>query len=313
MQWYYESEGQAQGPIPEPQLRRLLADQVISSHTRVWKEGMEDWAPWNSIPDGEGGAEESSTQNSISESENDSFSARHENERLAPELVSPSWEHPRGALTLLQTAFEVLCQPGRAFRHLNHSGTWGPPLAFYLFGSVIGWLSFFETAFLLAQHDPNVPPQMLENFKQLPEKSLLTLMMPSLVLSATLGPVFLLAATSCLHGALFLSGAAKRPMATTYRVTAYLLGALGIGFSALPATIQIAVLAGRQEISGLWISNLLLFFGLWGFFCVVRGAASAHAAHPVRVLFGVTLLVLTTVVPPFLLLMKVAEIAAMKD
>src|SRR5690606_2423275 len=45
MNWFYESAGQQQGPVPEGKLDELLASGVITPETRVWREGMPDWQP----------------------------------------------------------------------------------------------------------------------------------------------------------------------------------------------------------------------------------------------------------------------------
>ena len=45
MNWYYESGGQQQGPIPESELDRLLAEGKITPDTLIWREGLPGWAP----------------------------------------------------------------------------------------------------------------------------------------------------------------------------------------------------------------------------------------------------------------------------
>lgn len=45
MNWYYESAGQQQGPVPESDIRRLLAEGTISPATVIWREGMDTWRP----------------------------------------------------------------------------------------------------------------------------------------------------------------------------------------------------------------------------------------------------------------------------
>lgn len=45
-QWWYESAtGERTGPVPEAEIRRLLAAGEIHSQTLVWCYGMPDWAP----------------------------------------------------------------------------------------------------------------------------------------------------------------------------------------------------------------------------------------------------------------------------
>lgn len=49
MQWYYSLNNQQQGPVSEEQLRDLIAQGIISHQTLVWREGMPDWAPYQTV------------------------------------------------------------------------------------------------------------------------------------------------------------------------------------------------------------------------------------------------------------------------
>ncbi len=49
MQWYYVSNGQQVGPIPESELLRLYYCGGISVHTKVWKSGMGDWVEFKDV------------------------------------------------------------------------------------------------------------------------------------------------------------------------------------------------------------------------------------------------------------------------
>src|SRR5262245_8990943 len=41
--WWYNSNGEAKGPISEQELLRLLANRTVGPKSLVWKEGMESW------------------------------------------------------------------------------------------------------------------------------------------------------------------------------------------------------------------------------------------------------------------------------
>ena len=41
--WFYASEGQQKGPLPEAQLRDLIARGMVRADTLVWTEGMPGW------------------------------------------------------------------------------------------------------------------------------------------------------------------------------------------------------------------------------------------------------------------------------
>ena len=45
MDWYYEQNNAAQGPVPEETFRRLVADGTIRPDTLVWRDGMPGWQP----------------------------------------------------------------------------------------------------------------------------------------------------------------------------------------------------------------------------------------------------------------------------
>lgn len=48
--WYYSADGQdKKGPLPESELKQLLAGGQVPAGTLVWSEGMANWAPASSI------------------------------------------------------------------------------------------------------------------------------------------------------------------------------------------------------------------------------------------------------------------------
>src|SRR5690242_14913957 len=49
--WFYASNGQQQGPIPEAQFRDLIARGSVTPETLVWSEGMSGWQRAGEIPD----------------------------------------------------------------------------------------------------------------------------------------------------------------------------------------------------------------------------------------------------------------------
>lgn len=48
--WFYASEGQQKGPLPEVQLRDLIARGAVRPDTLVWTEGMSGWQKAAEIP-----------------------------------------------------------------------------------------------------------------------------------------------------------------------------------------------------------------------------------------------------------------------
>ncbi len=56
-QWFYEKNGQQEGPVDEGMLRDKVAAGEITGNNLVWKEGMPDWQPLRaSLPDAISGA-----------------------------------------------------------------------------------------------------------------------------------------------------------------------------------------------------------------------------------------------------------------
>ena len=49
--WFFASNGQQQGPVPETQLRDLIARGSVTPDTLVWSEGMAGWQKAGEIPD----------------------------------------------------------------------------------------------------------------------------------------------------------------------------------------------------------------------------------------------------------------------
>ncbi|WP_338693952.1 DUF4339 domain-containing protein [Bradyrhizobium sp. 26S5] len=48
--WFYASEGQQKGPLPEAQLRDLITRGMVGADTLVWTEGMAGWQKAGEIP-----------------------------------------------------------------------------------------------------------------------------------------------------------------------------------------------------------------------------------------------------------------------
>jgi hypothetical protein len=49
--WHYFQNGTTQGPVPEEQLRGLIRSGVLLPTDQVWHDGMEGWAPIQTLPE----------------------------------------------------------------------------------------------------------------------------------------------------------------------------------------------------------------------------------------------------------------------
>ncbi len=47
MKWFYVENGVQQGPVTEYELRSLRSSGKLTSSSLVWRDGMEDWAPYD--------------------------------------------------------------------------------------------------------------------------------------------------------------------------------------------------------------------------------------------------------------------------
>ncbi|HEX3870224.1 MAG TPA: DUF4339 domain-containing protein, partial [Pirellulales bacterium] len=49
MNWFYESNGQPRGPISDAELDQLIARGEVTPTTLVWREGLANWQPLQSV------------------------------------------------------------------------------------------------------------------------------------------------------------------------------------------------------------------------------------------------------------------------
>ena len=55
-QWYYGSSAGQSGPVDESELRAMIASGGVGPETLVWRDGMKDWLPLQSVPELRGDA-----------------------------------------------------------------------------------------------------------------------------------------------------------------------------------------------------------------------------------------------------------------
>ena len=46
-EWYYESNGERRGPLPESGIMNLYSTGIIKKNTMVWTQGYSDWRPFS--------------------------------------------------------------------------------------------------------------------------------------------------------------------------------------------------------------------------------------------------------------------------
>ena len=55
MDWYYQQNDAAQGPVSEETFRALIAGGLIRPDTLVWHDGMAEWLPLSVVEPGAAG------------------------------------------------------------------------------------------------------------------------------------------------------------------------------------------------------------------------------------------------------------------
>ncbi|NWK54018.1 CD225/dispanin family protein [Verrucomicrobiaceae bacterium N1E253] len=51
MDWYYSQNGAQHGPVPEQELKNLIANQQIRTTDMAWHDGMPNWLPISQVPE----------------------------------------------------------------------------------------------------------------------------------------------------------------------------------------------------------------------------------------------------------------------
>lgn len=339
MNWYYESNGLQQGPVSEPELRQLITLGRISKHNLLWRKGMHDWTPLGEVADffpppqatqsatlgqtpdtaPSGIAvddlqDENSPAPRPGEHEFGDFDGalRHAESGEGVPLFSPSWETDTlggGVKSFILTVYEVLFRPSSTFSKLNHLGSWGSPLSFYLISNVLSIFLAIRTTIEIASKDPALSSKMAEAFKQMPAPSAPDILVSSLISSCLLCPVVLLVSTGALHFSLMICGAANRPIATTLRVVAYATGA-GSTLWMLPSLAVWATrTAGDWNATRMAYTLSLLVAMLWSVRVLIVGFARAQNIGVFRAATAVFLPLAVALAAPIMGL--IAAIASM--
>jgi hypothetical protein len=204
--WHYECNERACGPVSSELLRQLVSEGQVHPDTRVWREGMADWAPL-------GDAWPSIVAPALSE---DSSTVPQDS---PPEDGLP-WEVERSVRTAFRTAWLLLASPSKGFSRISASRGMGPALLFNVILSTLGcavgmafelwWKSGGHTASMPAAADstPQGPLDIL---------GMLAVFPVIIALGAFLQSGFI-------HLCLTLFGAARESIETTFRACNYASG-----------------------------------------------------------------------------------------
>lgn len=294
MNWYYESQGQQQGPVSEAELDRLLAEGKITNDTLVWREGMTAWTPLAtarkaSLAPGAGNVRCDACGGWFPSSEVVAIGGRNICANCKPSVAQslqtggalpvateldrtgPPWEQ-RETLGLTKAAWEtvksVLMQPSETFGRMKRTGGLGAPLLFNVIvgslGAIVGvlWQVLFEVAGGIAggtadSHAGGAAVGFVIGV------GVWVVLMPVLI---ALGAFI---SSGITHVSLMICGGAKQPFETTFRVLNYASGSV--------ALLQLVPVCGA--IAG----------GIWGLIVTCLGLSKAHEIGAGRALLALLL------------------------
>lgn len=290
MNWYYDLNGQRQGPVAEAELDRLLAAGTITANTLVWCEGMANWAPLKDARPAGGGAPAGAPDgwirctatgryfppSQIVYLDGKPYSAEAKPgivqgvlqggalpSGMDDERTGPAWEQ-RAQLgffpSIWQTIQAVLLDPNRAFSTMKREGGIGTPLGYQvLLGTVGGLASLFFQFVLQLGGMSALPPEAKE--KLLPALAGAGIGIGLLLVFAVIAMPLLMVLSTFItagltHLSLMICGGAKQPFETTLRTYCY---ATGSG-----AIFQLIPFCGAS------------IGGLWGLVCLCIGLGKTH-------------------------------------
>ena len=147
MEWYYETDGQPQGPVSVEDFLDRVREGVIGEETLVWRKGMVDWMEYSTVAD----APRAEIAPSVSVEppalpvgvEIDGVDTEG---RVHADGDGPSWERDAASLNLFarlgSTCAEVMMDTERCFRSLRRRGNLGAAIAYSVIAQVIGLIFF---------------------------------------------------------------------------------------------------------------------------------------------------------------------------
>jgi hypothetical protein len=327
MKWYYESNGQPQGPIQETELRQLRDEGKLVGETLIWRRGMSDWAPLHSIsefsprpeihpvapsslprldptpgsprqtpfhkplpeltPHSRGSTP--STDADKNQRMDSAEPSSSEGAQRTPPLEQslPEWEQVRSIL------------PIREFFVSLKEILFEPKRTFSQFNAHGGWA--LPILFLLAaqivgnflmiatlRQIPSILEQLLPMVKQVFKMEDVERAL-SYLLTATLFllPLGVVLVASILHLALTLVGQSRQPFSTTFRTLCYTFGA-GSMLWTIPYT-AVTIASSFKEPSAALFALFIATnsMRLWSFYVSLRALSTTHGVSLLRTAISV--------------------------
>lgn len=264
MNWYYEQNGQRQGPVPESELPKLLAAGTITQRTLVWREGLADWTPladtWTPpaagvppLPDEAAGSPTpqpgwvqcTATGRWFPPSQIVTIGGKPYSVAAKPQILQgalesgvlpsdgegertgPAWEQ-RDQLGIVKAGWEtikaVLTNPSETFARMKREGGAGTPIFYLVLWGTVGSVVGVAYQFLLHVLTPSLASEPAQ-VAVLQQMGITGTMMIGYMF---IMPIFMLLSgyvgAGILHLSLMICGGAKQAFETTLRTYCYAQG-----------------------------------------------------------------------------------------
>jgi len=317
MKWFYESNGQPHGPIPEAELRRLRDADKISADSLVWQEGMPDWAPLNSVkvlaqpfaahtpelhpapesrlptlsPPSPGKAASLPLDRDFRVSK-DPADAEEQPLATKPNLFVLEWEklpHTAPLQAFASGIHATLFHTQRTGEALQSPGDWKLPLAFLALAEVLGTLLMLTTVGLLPVANSKVAVLMRQMLGLQGGVGLTTLLLSSVLML----PLSMLAKSTVLHLCLKVFGRSQASFLTTFRTLCYAIGSSAVLWLIPLAAVASAGLAGETAVVDFAMAISMAVVAVWSMRVTIGALAASHGMPIGRAALSVLL-------PPFL-------------
>jgi hypothetical protein len=299
MEWYYETDGQPQGPVSVEDFLDRVREGVIGEETLVWRKGMVDWMEYSTVAD----APRVEIAPSVPvgppalpfgvEIEGVDMEGR-----MHAEGDGPSWERDAASLNLFarlgSTCAEVMMDTERCFRSLRRRGNLGAAITYSVIAQVIGliffsaelWVGIRNRGLELVLRDllpRQVEVDMVQRFiaERLSSPGIIVLMVAAfLLVNLVLIPVQSALVSGLLHLNLRMIGIARYPFETTFRVVSYLNGSVTVIGIISSVTSALALALGKSP----GVAAALIGVGgmMWMLFVGVTALSEAHGASRAR-------------------------------
>jgi hypothetical protein len=300
MEWYYETDGQPQGPVSVEEFLERVREGVIGEETLVWRKGMVDWMEYETVSDAprvevvppvlvappalpvEAGGEGADAVGLASDGGD-----------------GPAWERDAGVQNVFArlgtTCAEVMMDTERCFRTLRRRGNLGAAIAYSVIAQVIGllffagdlWVGIRNRGLELVLRDVlprQVEVDMAQRFlaERMSSPGFAVLILAGfLLVNLVLIPVQSALISGLLHLNLRMIGIARHPFETTFRAVSYLNGSVTVIGIISSVTSMLAIVLGKSPS----VAAALIGVGgmMWMLFVGVTAMSETHGASRGRV------------------------------